>query len=110
MAQFRHARRPSVARQASAQPARAASAQPGSLSGALMWLQRVAGNRAVSAELAAVQRDDAPAAAQFKEFAEGWPEFVTDNLSEARKEVSSDPVIAEVRLSGAYRYILLVLN
>lgn len=109
MAQFRTAQRPSLARLASA-PSRATSPQRASLNGALLWLQGAAGNRAVRDELAAIQRDDAPATSQFKDFAADWPGRVTDNLTEARKNVPSDGLIAESRLGSAYMYVLTVFN
>jgi len=84
--------------------------RPSTLNGALFDLQRTAGNRAVAAELALVQREDAPADNQFKVFADGWQKFVTDDLIEAHDRLADSPLVAESDLGSAYYWVLKTYN
>jgi len=75
------------------------------LASAVLDLQRAAGNRAVAEELASIQRDETAAETQIKIFAEQWPAAVTDNLVDAHARLKESPVVAQISLGIAQKFV-----
>ena len=79
----------------------------------LLDLQRLAGNRAVSGALVAVQREEAAAVdSPFRAYAELWPTAagVTERLLKATNDLATHPLHASIELNRAYAFVLKVFN
>lgn len=88
-----------------------ANAGAESLEQAVIGLQRFAGNQAVTAELASVQREEAAGGPpDFALYAEMWPRFVEQRLVTAKGYLANDQPLAMSWLQDAFRFVLQIFN
>ena len=88
-----------------------ARASTESLEQAVIGLQRLAGNQAVTAELASVQREEAAGGTpDFALYAEMWPRFVEERLKTAKGFLKDDEPMALSWLQDAFRFVLQIFN